>query len=261
MLTKDLRIAPRANAVRGAPRAVRRLPGPRGRPGLSTAELTPPWPGGAALRPIPAGARVYARGLRAGVRVAALRRRSGMARPGQADSAACRLVSTESPGRSEGRPALRGARLWHRRAVSARHTHPPAFSRAERLRLCEPHKSAGRSQSRTSSSGWTSATARSSSLRSPLPMLRDSSAGGARRREPAVVCQQPPVVRSAQFGIAGGHDQSVDASTATVATTLVRRWYRRTNSPPTRDRAHRQRGPASLPRFPNETSSGRIFAA
>ena len=30
--------------------------------------------------------------------------------------------------------------------------------------------------------------------------MRDSSVGEARRREPAVVCQQPPVVRSTQFG-------------------------------------------------------------
>ena len=41
---------------------------------------------------------------------------------------------------------------------------------------------------------------RSSSARSASPAVRDSSVREARRREPAVVCQQPSVVRSPQFG-------------------------------------------------------------
>ncbi len=51
-----------------------------------------------------------------------------------------------------------------------------------------------------SSSGTTSATARSSRRRLALPAVRDSSVREARRREPAVVCQQPSVVRSPQSG-------------------------------------------------------------
>ena len=39
----------------------------------------------------------------------------------------------------------------------------------------------------------------------------------ARRREPAVVCQQPSVVRSHNSGIAGGHGHAVGATIATVA--------------------------------------------
>ena len=176
MLTKDLRIAPRANAGLGAPRAAYGASrGTRSPRASSRAERTPPWRGSAALRPIPAGARAYARGATC-VRTARgtpAPLRYGTPRPTAPPVGW--LVSTEPPGRSEGVPALRGARLWHRPAVPARHTHPPASSRAERLRLCEPHKSADRSQSRTSSSGWTSATAGNSSLRSPSPVLRDSS--------------------------------------------------------------------------------------
>ena len=56
------------------------------------------------------------------------------------------------------------------------------------------------SRSRTSSSGTIAATARSSSSSSTSPAVRDSSVTEARRRESAVVCQQPPVVRSPQFG-------------------------------------------------------------
>jgi hypothetical protein len=93
----------------------------------------------------------------------------------QADSAAGRLVSTEAPD-------ARASRRYEARASRAPaggvgSTHPSASSRAERLRLCESQKSADRSQSRTSSSGWTSATARSSSSRSASPVLRDSSNG------------------------------------------------------------------------------------
>ena len=56
------------------------------------------------------------------------------------------------------------------------------------------------SRSRTSSSGTISATARSRRRRSASPAVRDSSVRETRRREPAVVCQQPSVVRSPQFG-------------------------------------------------------------
>ncbi len=42
--------------------------------------------------------------------------------------------------------------------------------------------------------------ARSSRARSASPTVRDSSVGEARRREPAVVCRQPSVVRSLQLG-------------------------------------------------------------
>ena len=41
---------------------------------------------------------------------------------------------------------------------------------------------------------------RSSRARSASSAVRDSSVGEARRRESAVVCQQPPVVGSTQFG-------------------------------------------------------------
>jgi hypothetical protein len=84
MLIKDLRIA---HALTPAParRAPRSAPSPttRSAPGLSTAELTSPWPGGTALRPIPAGARPYAGVLHARVRVAATRApcRYGTPRP------------------------------------------------------------------------------------------------------------------------------------------------------------------------------------
>jgi transcriptional regulator with XRE-family HTH domain len=81
--------SPRANASLGATRAAyRAFPDHEVAPGLSTAELTPPSPGGTALRPIPAGARPYARGRY--MRAYESRhpgRRSGMARPGQQ----CRL--------------------------------------------------------------------------------------------------------------------------------------------------------------------------
>ena len=55
-------IPTRYRRPRRAARRVRRLPGHKVAPGLSRAERTPPWRGGAALRPIPAGARAYARG-------------------------------------------------------------------------------------------------------------------------------------------------------------------------------------------------------
>ena len=63
------------------------------------------------------------------------------------------------------------------------------------VRLAQPFRP---SRSRMSSSGTISATARSSSSSSTSPA--DSSLGEARRREPAVVCQQPSVVRSPQLG-------------------------------------------------------------
>jgi hypothetical protein len=63
-----------------------------------------------------------------------------------------------------------------------------------RAHLCRP------SRSWTSSSGTISATARTSSSRSASPAVRDSSVREARRREPAVVCQQPSVGRSPQLG-------------------------------------------------------------
>jgi transcriptional regulator with XRE-family HTH domain len=96
-LTKDLRIAPRANASLGATRAAfGAFPDHDVAPGLSTAELTPPWPGGTALRPIAAGARPYSGALHAA--------RTSRGTPGAApvwhapaDSAGCRLVSTEAP--------------------------------------------------------------------------------------------------------------------------------------------------------------------
>jgi len=96
MLTKDLQIAPGANASLGATRAAfGAFADHEVAPGLSTAELTPPWPGGTALRPIPAGAdRTPGRYMRA-YESQHPGRRAGMARP--ADSAACRLVSTEWP--------------------------------------------------------------------------------------------------------------------------------------------------------------------
>ncbi len=64
----------------------------------------------------------------------------------------------------------------------------------------DSHYSLGPSRSPTSSLGTISATARGSRSRSALPAVRDSSVREARRREPAVVCQQPSVVRSPQFG-------------------------------------------------------------
>jgi transcriptional regulator with XRE-family HTH domain len=76
--------SPRANASLGATRAAyHAFPDHEVAPGLSTAELTPPSPGGTALRPIPAGARPYARALHARVRVAAPRAplRYGTPRP------------------------------------------------------------------------------------------------------------------------------------------------------------------------------------
>lgn len=55
--TVDLRIAPRPNASLGATRAAfGAFPDHEVAPGLSAAELAPSWPGGTALRPIPAGA-------------------------------------------------------------------------------------------------------------------------------------------------------------------------------------------------------------
>ena len=177
MLTKDLRIAPRANAGLGAPRAAY---------GASRGTRSP-------LASAGQNARRYAwrrspspdPGRRSSVRQGRYMRAYGSQHPGaapvwhaQADSAACRPVSTEPPGRSEGVPALRGARLWHRRAVSARHTHPPASSRAERLRLCEPHNPpTARRVGRRRRAGLPSA--RSSSLRSASPVLRDWSKGGS----------------------------------------------------------------------------------
>ena len=123
MLAKDLGIAPRANAGLGATRAAYDVsPGHRVPPGPSRAELTPPWPGGTALRPIPAGARPYAGALHARVRVG---------RPGaapvwhaQADSAAaCRLVSTEAPdARASRRYEARASRAP---AGSVGSPHPP----------------------------------------------------------------------------------------------------------------------------------------
>ena len=47
--------------------------------------------------------------------------------------------------------------------------------------------------------------------------LLHSSLGEARRREPALVCQQPSVVRSPQFGVAGGHGHAAGVTIATVA--------------------------------------------
>jgi transposase len=46
--------------------------------------------------------------------------------------------------------------------------------------------------------------------------LQSRSFGKARGSEQAVVCQQPPVVRSPQFGDGGDHDRTRDAATATV---------------------------------------------
>ena len=163
MLTKDLGIAPRANAGLGAPRAAF---------GASRGTRSPRASAGQNARRHGVTAQPFARSRPALERTpGALHTRVRVGHPGaapvwhaQADSAACRPVSAESPGRSEGVRALRGARLWHRRAVSARHTHPPASSRAERLRLCEPHKSADRSQGPTSSSSWTSASISSTAL-------------------------------------------------------------------------------------------------
>ena len=165
MLTNDLGIAPRVNAGLGATRAgYGRLPEPKIAPGLSRAERTPPWPGGAALRPIPTGARPYAGGA------TCARTRHGtpaLLRYGTPTPTAPPLGWCLQRPRTLGRPgATRRAPPGHRRAMSARHTDPPASSRAERLRLCESPNSADRSQSWTSSSGWTSATTRSSSSRS-----------------------------------------------------------------------------------------------
>ena len=129
MLTKDLRTAPRASASLGATRAAfGAFPDHEVAPGLCAAELTPPWPGGAALRPIPAGARPYAGAPHARVRVAAPRapRRYGTPRP------TVPPVFYRGPGRS-GVPRARGACLQGNRwlCLSARHTHPSVSSRAE----------------------------------------------------------------------------------------------------------------------------------
>ena len=109
MLTKDLRIAPRANASLGATRAEYGASrGTRSPRGLSRAERTPLWRGGAALRPIPAGARAYARGATCARTGRGTRRRSGMARPGRQRRQQAGVY--RGPGRS-GVPAPRGARL------------------------------------------------------------------------------------------------------------------------------------------------------
>ncbi len=175
MLTKDLRIAPRANAGLGAPRAAygacQGTRSPRAsawqnarRHGVAAQPFARSRP---ALERTPRGATCArtGRGTPAPLRY-------GTPRPTAPPVGSC-LQSSPDALRASRRYEARASR--HRRAVSARHTHPAASGRAERLRLCEPHKSADRSQSRTSSSGSTSATARSSSLRSASPVLRDSS--------------------------------------------------------------------------------------
>jgi Sigma-70, region 4 len=101
MLTKDQRIAPRANASLGATRAAYgAFPDHEVAPGLSlsTAELTPPWPGGTALRLIPAGARPSAGRYMRAYEPRHPGRRAGMARPGRQ----CRLEAGvyRGPGRS-----------------------------------------------------------------------------------------------------------------------------------------------------------------
>ena len=181
--------SPRANASLGATRDARRAtraaygasPGHKAAPGISRAEQTPPCRGGAALCLIPAGAQAHARGATCARTGRGSPAPLPLGRPGR--HGARRLVSTESPdSRASRRYAARASRHWQ--AVSARHTHPPASSRAERLRLCESHKSADRSQSRTSSSGWSSTTARRSTSRSASPVLRDpwGRRGAASRR-------------------------------------------------------------------------------
>jgi hypothetical protein len=146
MLTKDLRMASARRAPRAAP------PGAQARLGPRRGRALAAWRGSAALCPIPAGARAYAGG-------------ATCARTGHGTSASLRYGTprpTAPPvgwchrgrGRS-GVPARRGAPAGRRRAGSARDTHASVSSRAERLRLCESHKSADRSQSPTSSSGRT----------------------------------------------------------------------------------------------------------
>ena len=64
---------------------------------------------------------------------------------------------------------------------------------------------------------------------------RDASAiasvGEARGREPAVVCQQPSVVRSPKFRAAGGHGHAVSATIATSGGAIVSTGRRVTRGP------------------------------
>ena len=64
---------------------------------------------------------------------------------------------------------------------------------------------------------------------------RDASAiasvGEARRREPAVVCQQPSVVRRPQFRAAGGHGHAESATIATSGGAIVSTGRRLTRGP------------------------------
>jgi hypothetical protein len=104
---------------------------------------------------------VRQRPLHARVRVAAPWRRSGMARP--ADSAACRLVFTEP----RGVPALRGARLWHRRAVRLDTLTPASSRAAPPVMRTGTNPPTARRVGRRRRAGLPSA--RSSSLRSASP--------------------------------------------------------------------------------------------
>jgi len=174
----------------------------------------------APLHPIPAGARAYTGGATCTCsgRGTPAPLRYGTPRP-IAPPVGWRLQS-----RTLGRPgATRRARPGHRRAVSARHIHPPASSRAERLRVCESHKSADRSQSRTSSSGWTSATARSSTSRSASPVLRDRPWGTAAPRAGG---------RLAAAGCSERTTRRSGTVTATRSTRLPQSWQRHSEPGP-----------------------------
>ena len=145
-LTKDLRIAPtrEQRKPRRDARCVRRPKPPRApagqnarRDGVAAPALRPILGGRLSLRQGTLRARVRGRGTPAPPR---------LGRPGR-ERRACRLVSTEPPGRS-GVPSLRGARLQAPAGRLDTLTRS-ASSRPQCLRLCEPHKSAHSSPSRT----------------------------------------------------------------------------------------------------------------
>ena len=96
MLTKDLQIAHALRRPRRDVRRVRRLPGHKAAPGLSRAERTPQSRGGASPTPDPGQSPSVRQGARP---VCYGTRHTGDAPVwhAQADSAACRLVSTAAP--------------------------------------------------------------------------------------------------------------------------------------------------------------------
>jgi hypothetical protein len=124
--------------------------------------------------------------------------------PAQADSAACRLAGVYRAPRTLGRTgASRRAPPGHRRAVSARHAHPSAS-------LVELNASGCANRTNLPTARRVGRRRRAG-LRQPRDAApRDRRhrcceivRGEARRSEPAVGWQRPPVVRGAQLGDRG----------------------------------------------------------